>query len=410
MAKKLLNVRLTRDPVWSNLRIMLTVLLAAAIGGLSPAHADDLTIEVRSRAQLVEQLNRARPGTTIRLAPGTYQGGMHFANLHGSEDRPITLTAMDPDKWPVLAGGTNLIQLSNCSHIIIEQLLLRDATGNGLNIDDGGIIDSPSHHITIREVMITNIGPRGNRDGIKLSGVSDFLVEHCTLTDWGDGGSGIDMVGCHRGIIRYCSIYRNDEEALGTGVQAKGGTSEVRILANKFLNAGHRAVNIGGSTGRQFFRPALAERDNAEARDIEVAGNVFIGPGTPVAFVGVDGAHVHHNTMLHPSPWALRILQETVGEDFIACRDGVFEYNLIVFNRADLRTYANVGPNTRPETFVFRGNWWYCADEPDRSRPQLPTPEERGVYGRDPLVNEDGVTAEDSPAQRVGAHGWREAE
>ena len=40
----------------------------------------------------------------------------------------------------------------------------------------------------------------------------------------GTGGSGIDMVGCHRGVIQS-NVFRHTDFVGSTGVQAKGGTS-----------------------------------------------------------------------------------------------------------------------------------------------------------------------------------------
>ena len=370
-------------------------------------NAEAKTVTATSRAQLIELVNNATPGTTIKLAPGTYQGGMHFSDLHGKKDRPITITAADPDNPPTIQGGSKCIQISSSSHLVLDSLVLQRTTGNVLNIDDGGTIDQPTQHITLRNLTIYNKSVKGNFDGIKLSGITDFLVEDCLIEDWGTGGSGIDMVGCHRGVIRGCKLKRTNDGA--TGIQCKGGTSGIRILRCRFENAGARHINLGGSTGRQFFRPKLKDNNNAEARDLEVAGCTFIGPGVPVAFVGVDGANVHHNTIMNPSPWVFRILQETAGDDFIACRDGVFTDNVIVFKQADLRRFINVGANTTPKSFTFARNWWYCEDAPGKSKPSLPTAEKDGVYGKDPKLNAAGKVTKQSPVLGVaGAQAWKE--
>ncbi len=393
-----------RQTMRNRLRLVLFLALALCARSGSDAAAQDIRVD--SRAGLLSALADAGPGTTVLIAPGVYDGGLHVAGLHGEEGSPITVRAADPDDPPVFRGGTNGMQLSRVSHVVLEHLVFEGATGNGLNIDDGGVIDEPSHGVVLRGLVVREVGPRGNRDGIKLSGVVAFRIEDCTLTDWGDGGSGVDMVGCHNGIVIGCSFQRTDEGALGSGVQMKGGTSGVRVLGCRFENAGSRMVNAGGSTGRAFFRPALEASGNAEARGLEVAGCVFVGPGTPVAFVGVDSAAVHHNTMVGPTPWVLRILQESDGEDFVPCRDGVFTDNLVVFGGDGYRRAVNIGGGTAPETFTFARNWWYHAGSPGDSRPQLPATEADGVYGRDPRVLADGTPAEGSPATDVGAHAW----
>ena len=170
------------------------------------------------------------------------------------------------------------------------------ATGNGINIDDGGSPDTPAHHVVLRGLVVRDIGPTGNRDGIKLSGVDDFRVEGCTVERWGDRGSGIDMVGCHRGEVVGCTFRHGDRQG-DNGVQAKGGSGEIMIRRCRFEHAGQRAVNLGGSTGLAYFRP---RPQGYEAKDITVEDCTFVGSMAPVAFVGVDGAAVRHNTIYRP--------------------------------------------------------------------------------------------------------------
>ena len=233
-----------------------------------------------------EALAQARPGETIRIAPGDYRGGVTGQGLRGEPGKPIILKASDPKRPPVFKGGTTGLHLSRVSHLELHDLIVIGATGNGINIDDGGTLDRPSHHILLRNLVIRDIGPTGNRDGIKLSGVDDFRVEGCTVERWGSGGSGIDMVGCHRGEIVGCT-FRHGDTTGDSGVQAKGGSREIVIRRCRFEHAGQRAVNLGGSTGLAFFRP---KPEGYEAKDITVEDCTFNGSMTPVAFVGVDGA------------------------------------------------------------------------------------------------------------------------
>ena len=105
--------------------------------------------------------------------------------------------------------------------------------------------------------------------------------------------------------------------------------------------------------------------------------------------MGVDGAVVRFNTMIHPSRWALRILQETRSPGFVPSRNGVFAENLIVFRSSNWgEGGVNIGPGTAPETFQFARNWWYCIDDSGKSRPKLPTDEADGTYGVLPLFRD----------------------
>jgi hypothetical protein len=245
-------------------------------------------------------------------------------------------------------------------------------------------------------------------DGIKLSGVDDFLVENCVVDKWGSGGSAIDMVGCHRGVISGSTFRKGGSN----GVQAKGGSADITIRKCRFEEAGERAVNLGGSTGDNSFRPRLKdfpENGKYEAKDIRVEECTFVGGGAAVAFVGVDGAVVRYNTIYRPGRYAIRILQEKAEKGFVPCRNGVFENNVVVFRSGEWVTGGvNVGPNTAPNTFKFTGNLWYCEDRPGRSEPKLPSAETTGVIGKDPRFRDaakgDLGVEPDSPALTRGAH------
>lgn len=354
--------------------LLLTVLLPAAL------RAETL-VRVADDASLAAALRAAGPGTRIRIAPGRYRPGVYAANLAGTEREPIVIEGADPKDPPRFEGGSQAWHLSDCSHVTLRNIAVRGQTGNGINIDDGGTMDSPAHHVILEGIRVSEIGPRGNHDGIKLSGLDDFTIRNCTAEGW--GGSAIDMVGCHRGLIEDCTFRGREGFSNSTGPQAKGGTSQVVIRRCAFFDAGDRAVNLGGSTGMAYFRPPGAKY---EAKDLTVEGCTFVGSQAPLAFVGVDGAVVRHNTVYRPRKWVMRILQETTAEGFPPCRNAVIERNLIVFRRAEVGVFVNVGPNTAPETFRFRENLWYCEDRPEASRPQLPAAEKDGVYGLDPKL------------------------
>jgi hypothetical protein len=335
---------------------------------------------------LQQSIRNAKPGDVIRIAPGKYHGGIHVEAVSGTKDSPIVIEAADEKNPPVFEGGANAIQLSRCSCIVLRNLKFRGQTGNGLNIDDGGKLDTPAVGVVLERLHVSDVGPRGNHDGIKLSGLKGFRVVDCVIEGW--AGSAIDMVGCHEGVIEGCTFRGKEGFEQSTGPQMKGGSSAIVIRHCDFLNAGGRAINVGGSTGAAYFRPRDA---TWEAKEITVEDCRFVGSDAPVAFVGVDGATFRRNTIYQPKKWVMRILQENQDARFAPCRDVTFERNLIVFRRADVRVHVNLGVSGEPaaETFKFVENWWYCADEPGRSKPQLPAAERGGVYGRDPKVTLD---------------------
>ena len=393
---------------WSVARLAIAWLVCSSPPLL--AQPDGSTVDVSNRSELVAAVAQAQPGTRIRLAPGEYRGSLMFIDLHGEPARPITLEARDPQQPPVIVGGASGIHLRRPAYVELRHVVLRGATDNGLNIDDGGQAGGTAHHLVLQGLQIRDVGTKGNHDGIKLSGVDQFRIDGCTLERWGESGSAIDMVGCHQGEIKACTFrYRDDLAA--NGVQAKGGTADIRVSRCRFEHTGGRGINIGGSTGRDYFRPRDA---NYEARHITVEDCTFLGSMSPIAFVGVDGAVVRYNTIYRPTRWIIRILQETQGPEFIPCRNGEFSHNLVVFRSDEVRTPVNIGGGTAPETFRFAHNHWYCLDQPPRSdRLGLPTPETSGHYGIDPQFRDaeqgDLRLQNTSPVQNAGVRDTGEA-
>lgn len=356
---------------------------------------------------------KAAPGAAVVVHAGTYAGGEFIWELHGQPGKPIWIGGAPGEPRPVFDGGGSVVQalhLVRPRYVIVHNLEVRNFSGNGINCDDGGDYANPdaARYVIFRNLLIHDIGGSGNQDGLKLSGLNDFFVLDCEISKCGGAasGSGIDMVGCHAGLIARC--YLHDLSA--NAVQAKGGTQDVEVRWCRMVEAGQRSVNIGGSTGFEFFRPPLsASQPNYEAKDVRAVANVIEGAAASVAFVGCVQCVVADNTIVTPHNWILRILQETVSTPpytFLACGDNRFENNLVYFDRSDLSTYVNIGANTAPQTFQFAHNLWYAYDNPAQSMPTLPVPEVGGIYGVNPKLKnpaaKDYSIGPDSPASGKG--------
>ena len=362
------------------------------------ARAEAREVIVHTPDELRTAVGAAEPGTTILIAPGKYYGGFRFAGVNGRETRPIVIAGRDPEQPPVFFGGSEALHLRECRHLVLRDIHVRGCPVNGINIDGGRTTDTTSNHLLLENVTIERIGPQGNYDALKLSGIDDFFVRNCTFHGW--GGSAIDMVGCHRGEVCGCRFRGAAGFSQATGVQIKGGSSEITVRQCRFENVGDRAVNIGGKTGLPFFRPPAAD---CEAKQITVAGNWFAGSTAPVAFTTARDCRVHHNTFLFPEKWLLRILQPSPDTRFAPCGDGVFENNLIVFDER-VQVFVNSSGGTDPTSFTFRKNAWH--DTGGNRRPVLPAPETAGVYQFevDTLEAESFTVSSDDPRLKgIGA-------
>lgn len=340
----------------------------------------------------------ALPGDTIIFHGGIHTGGQYVANLKGTPDQWIYIQNAAGEE-AILQGGNNAIQLSDPAYLHISGLIFEEQTGNGFNTDDGSSYDTPAHHIIFENCTFRDMAVNGNNDLLKLSGLDDFEIRNCTFLNGADGGSGIDMVGCHNGLIQG-----NFFENMGSNsIQAKGGTQHIRIEANFFRNGGQRTLNLGGSTGLQFFRPIDAA---FEAADLQVYSNVIVGSWAAIAYVGSVNVEVVNNTIYQPENWVIRILQETVDPDrFVECGDNIFRNNIVHIS-GNLSTETNIGPNTRPESFTFSNNLWFNVDDLMWPGPNIPVTDVDGIVGEDPMFEDpwlsDFLIPMNSPAAGAG--------
>jgi hypothetical protein len=319
----------------------------------------------------------AEPGDTILIYPGNWDRTYFIESLEGTANHWIVIRGIGEGET-VMGGGTESLHFINCSWVILENLIFERNTGNGVNIDDGGDYSTPTHHFIIRGCTFRNMNASGNNDFLKLSGLDSFEVTDCLFANGAAGGSGIDMVGCHWGMISDNTFH----DLGSNSIQAKGGTRYITITRNYFEDGGMRAMNLGGSTGLDFFRPLGV---NYEAQDLEVYANVTMGSDAPVAFVSSQNVRVWNNTFYLPDRWAIRILQESGDTSFFQPSSfGEFINNLIVVDN-DLRTSVNVGPFTRPETFRFSNNLWWHVNDPGYA-PLLPVIDPQQITGLDPMM------------------------
>jgi hypothetical protein len=318
-------------------------------------------VKVGSREALVVALDGAKAGDRIEVAAGRYEGGISARRIVGTEAEPIVIVGADRANPPVIAGGASGVQLSSPQWVELRDLVLEKASGNGLNIDDGGSSETPARAVTLTNVVVREVGPRGNSDGIKLSGLVGFQVEGCRIEKWGASGSGIDMVGCRDGVVSRCRFV-GPGGSQANGVQMKGGSRDVVVRRCRIENAGGRGINAGGHTGLAYFRPRV---EGYEAKDLTIEDCEIVGADAAIAFVGVDGAVARHNTIYRPTRWAMRVLQENVDPQFTPCRNVRVLSNVVAFRSDEMRQAVNVGAGTAPESFEFRGNQWWCLDRPE---------------------------------------------
>lgn len=353
-------------------------------------------------------LGEARPGDTIILKSGVYKLDTEINSLFASGLENVVIRGENPANPATIDGNGvgKVFLLRRPKNLTIENLIIQNMTEGGLNIDDADIDTgeppedwrpSLAHGITLRNITIRDIGvDSGNIDGLKLSGLNEFHIDKLQVINWGDGGSAIDMVGCHNGIIENSLFHSDHQNVLTTGIVHKGGSETITVKNSRFeLPKGFgSAVKLGGSTSDGLFRFKAGD-SGYEAKDIVVENNIVIHGKSAFSFVNIDGGRAENNTIYHPSDWVLRILNEAAGEgNNFPTRNGQFLGNTVIFDNG-LEEAVNIDGNnpTEPETFLFAHNQWFNSDDASASTPALPSPETEGLYGVDPQFDPSKPTA-----------------
>ncbi|HEY5603109.1 MAG TPA: right-handed parallel beta-helix repeat-containing protein [Gammaproteobacteria bacterium] len=352
---------------------------------------------------VVRAARNATPGTRINLQAGTYPVQGSIGNLQGTANEPIAIVGSGNVVFDA-AGANQVLHFSDPRYVVLEGFTIQNAAQNGINIDDGGSYATPAEYVIIRNVRFHNIGTGGNHDCLKLSGVDRFLVLNGEFEDC-DHGEAIDMVGCHAGVIKGNFFHNMPINAINT----KGGSSDILIQGNRFSDIASRAINAGGSTGLDYFRPIDAPYEGARIR---ILANIFerVGnnSGASVAFTGCDRCVFANNTIIEPRTYIVRILQESRDARFVPSRNGYFVNNIIMFSESDIRSYVNIGDLTAPATFTFGNNLWYALDNAAFSGPGIssPIPPETGsIIQQHPLLdlaNANYAIPANSPAAGQG--------
>ncbi len=183
---------------------------------------------------------------TVRVAPGTYRGGINTDREGQCAPEGLALIADSSRNAVVIdatgAAGLAGIRLSNGDDSIVDGFTVINSPGSGI------LIKSQSDRLQIRNNII-----RGNgSDGIRVQDSSDVLVFNNLV--YGNNGIGIALVGTE-------------------------GSPRGRVINNTAtLNAG-RGLEIGRSTGASpgaFVRNNIFQ-ENGGAENLKVFDNSLTG-------------------------------------------------------------------------------------------------------------------------------------
>ena len=329
------------------------------------------------------------PGTAVRILPGEYDETFYENNKHGTREHPIWIGGYDPThkgQRPVMKSPRGFLNMSRCSYIILHDMEIttpplpgeeRHRSGiHALNTSDGS-------NFVYRNLYVHHV----HDSPFKFAGTNHYWLFDCEVSHDQQGlrGSGaIDNVGCHHNTVAYNYIH----SGVGIGIVYKGGSANNDIYNNLIVNPGMSAITMGQSTGRDFFRPPLADnRTTYEAQNIHAYANIIIGGMSSFQMISSRGCYFVNNTVIHPQNWIFRILNNDSNDDlklanFGNPHDNVIANNIFYYHPPSGQ-HLNVSNNVKPEdkkSIVISNNIFYNTTNP-------------GMGGAPPNLNEFEVSS-----------------
>lgn len=244
-----------------NRTAFLAALLASTVAGASTSAADSFV--VNPGESISAALERAGPGDTVVVKPGTYRESVRF----GGSGRPGAPIRLIGEGSPHIIGSGNGISALGGDYKTISGFRI---TGGENGIQAGGNSSDYAKGIEISNNVIVD----ARKDGIKLhqmqGSVTDNTIQRAGSGNGSNGDGGIDMVAVMDSDIEDNRIISTMGHA---GIMIKGGSGRNSIEGNDISGVTEgNAITVGGMTDAKFMSPEGRAR-NAEAFDNTITGN-----------------------------------------------------------------------------------------------------------------------------------------
>lgn len=313
-------------------------------------------LEVRTESQLQWAVNNLKSGTTILIAPGTYQLSSTL-NIRGGV-KNVALRGASPERGKVVLKGRGMankdfgnvphgIMVSDATDVLIANLSVGDVWYHPVTLQ-GGLGCKRVHLYNVRlfdageQFLKVNPNDKGG-------GADECIVEYCvfeyTRTARHNYTQGMSVHTCANWVVRY-NLFRNIRGPKGDG--AVGGCIDFWHGSKNTLVEGNVMVNC-----RMGIRLGIVKlKDGHDHEGGVVRNNVFWRqpgaveePDAGIIIADSPGAKVLHNTI---------ILNGTYSGGAIEYRwsDNV----TIANNLCDTRTWKREEATGQEEGNVVRGD------------------------------------------------------
>lgn len=319
-----------------------------------------------------------QPGDTVYLHAGSYAGYQAVTNLQGNADQWIVITRYQNDVIDISGGW----QFISCSYLQFVNLNFQgNATHPGrlFSIDNGGSCSTQSKHILVDNCTISKVSSAGASVAFKFAGVDSFEVRNCYFHDI-PACEAMSYNTCHAGLI-----LGNRFENCLSGGHIKGGSSDITLTRNLFLNASQSpwvAYELGGDTGAAFYCPG----DSFEVKNLHFYANIIAGGYRGLALSSARDCRVINNTFYNCGQATLRFLNTS--SFYPALSGNVVENNLFAFGAS-----AYINGSTQPANAAsFSHNIYYSLQNEPFNGPYWDSPALDAIKDASPLLYGSATT------------------
>lgn len=165
-----------------DVRTLLRVItIALASFAVTVAQATD--IRVRPYEDITALSRTAKPGDNVLIYPGTF-GPSVVEGVHGEPGRPITFRNAPASPAPAEFDARNAeygLQFIDCSHIRIENVVVKNASGAGLLIEG---VRAPSEDVSIDLVGVARSEASDKGCGVVLRNTLAVRITRLRVSGW----------------------------------------------------------------------------------------------------------------------------------------------------------------------------------------------------------------------------------
>lgn len=367
--------------------------MLAAITAVCTTHAE--VFEIKAGDDWSKLSPTLVAGDELVLLEGVHVPAQ-FSGLVGEPTAPIVIRSHDKGRLAEIAAGREGLRLTNCRHVRVERLLVKNARRAGVVIDaiDGGV----SADITIEDTRVSGVGGLVEQSGVLVIGTHGFAlrrsrIEQCI-------GAALRFENCEGSVLERLQLQAPGDRACEFGVVCLGETHG--LSADDLSLSGNFAVgvSVGAKDAPRApkpakdpagFEPVTAPRPGATesiptrvpdsppqpalesspndagqptqalATQINLTNLLIRGAERALEFGSCTQVQVTNTTVIDPSNAVLRLVRLGGGRPDPELR---FQGNIVSWQAGGLRQLVETAGGSASAGLLLGPNIWWSKELP----------------------------------------------